>query len=54
MKQNIIFFVTLLFISLNSPSFAQNDNWPILEGPYLGQKPPGITPELSVPNLNQE
>ena len=25
---------------------AQNDDFPVLKGPYLGQKPPGETPEI--------
>jgi len=42
-------------ISLNTV-FAQekieNDaNHPILEGPYLGQKPPGLTPEVFAPGI---
>ena len=51
MKKNIIFFVALIFISLSSPCLAQNDNWPILKGPYLGQKPPGGTPEIFSPGI---
>ena len=51
MKKNIIFCAALLFISLNSPGFAQNDNWPILKGPYLGQKAPGMTPVIFAPGI---
>ena len=25
--------------------------WPVLKGPYLGQKPPGITPEIFAPEI---
>jgi len=51
LKKDIIFCAALLFISLNSPGFAQNDKWPILKGPYLGQKPPGMTPEIFAPGI---
>ena len=51
MKKNIIFYTALLFILLNSYSFAQNDKWPVLKGPYLGQKPPGMTPEVFAPGI---
>jgi len=27
------------------------ENFPVLNGPYLGQKPPGITPEIFAPNI---
>lgn len=37
----LIFLFTLLF------AFCQGkDNFPVLKGPYLGQKPPGKTPEI--------
>ena len=29
----------------------QNDDFPVLKGPYLGQKPPGMTPEIFAPGL---
>ena len=31
--------------------YAQHDNFPVLKGPYLGQKPPGITPETFAPGI---
>lgn len=46
-KRIIIIYVLLLTISVN----AQQNYFPKLTGPYLGQKPPGITPELFAPNL---
>lgn len=44
--------IALLFsgLILNGKSFSQNDS-PILEGPYLGQKPPGLTPEPFAPGI---
>lgn len=29
----------------------QSDNFPVLKGPYLGQKPPGMTPEIFSPDV---
>ena len=37
-----------LFLSL--PAIAQ-DEWPTLSGPYVGQEPPGMTPEVFAPGL---
>ena len=46
MKKNVIFFcLFLLILSLFSQNTKKN-NWPILKGPYLGQKQPGIIPKL--------
>ncbi|MCW8877839.1 MAG: hypothetical protein OQJ89_04800 [Kangiellaceae bacterium] len=47
-------FIALLFsllfsmLAMSGKSFSQ-DNSPILEGPYLGQKPPGLTPKIFAP-----
>jgi len=32
-------------------SHAQQGDFPVLQGPYLGQKPPGMTPELFAPGI---
>ena len=32
-------------------SFSQQSDFPKLTGPYLGQKPPGMTPEIFVPGI---
>ena len=44
--------ITLLFSTLafSSNSYGQ-DEVPALEGPYLGQKPPGLTPEVFAPGI---
>lgn len=46
MKLKAISIGILLSIILIFISHAQKDNFPILKGPYLGQKPPGTTPEI--------
>jgi len=38
--------VTTVFAS---NSLAQQGDFPILKGPYLGQKAPGMTPEIFAP-----
>ncbi|TLM73905.1 PD40 domain-containing protein [Microbulbifer harenosus] len=40
-----LLFTVLLMVN---KSYGQDD-FPVLEGPYLGQKPPGLTPELFAP-----
>ena len=36
---------SLLVLSASRGADAE-DAWPVLEGPYLGQSPPGMTPEI--------
>ncbi|WP_340680702.1 hypothetical protein [Paraglaciecola sp.] len=38
----------LAMLIMSNGSYAQDD-FPVLEGPYLGQKPPGLTPEVFAP-----
>ncbi len=51
MKRNTI-FITLLLLSLtmSSKSYSQ-DEYPKLEGPYMGQKPPGMEAEPFAPGI---
>ncbi len=49
------FLILAIVISLNSV-FAQEDSksassFPLLEGPYLGQRPPGLTPKVFAPGI---
>jgi len=44
------FSVLFLAICISCSLFAQ-DEFPVLKGPYLGQKPPGITPEVFAPGI---
>jgi len=51
MKRSICHIILIFWISiLLSPCIAQND-FPVLKGPYLGQKPPGMTPEIFAPGI---
>jgi len=51
MKLKAISTGILLFIILGFSSNAQQDDFPILKGPYLGQKPPGMVPEIFLPGI---
>ncbi len=58
MKKSVILIIGALLISCNqtevSQSNAQNRNkskFSELKGPYLGQKPPGTTPEVFAPGI---
>jgi hypothetical protein len=44
MKKTILF--TVLVVLTAFAVVAQSSDWPRLSGPYLGQKPPGLTPEI--------
>ncbi len=46
MKFKILLLATIVFLS--GKTFAQESlsNMPVLKGPYLGQKPPGLKPEI--------
>jgi len=48
-------FILICAISLNTVLAQENiendSSFPILEGPYLGQKPPGLVPEVFAPGV---
>ncbi len=43
--------IILLFSFVNIGIFVNAQNIPILKGPYLGQKPPGMIPEIFAPGI---
>jgi len=51
MKPKAIFAGILLSIIFVFSGNAQQDEFPVLKGPYLGQKPPGMTPEVFAPDV---
>jgi Tol biopolymer transport system component len=51
MKPKTIFVGILLSIIFVFISHAQQDDFPVLKGPYLGQKPPGETPQMFAPHI---
>ncbi len=50
--KSIYLSISLLFsvLIMSSRSHAQ-DNFPVLEGPYIGQNPPSLTPEVFAPGI---
>jgi hypothetical protein len=51
MKLKVIFIGVLLLDSLVFSSYAHQDDFTALKGPYLGQKPPGMIPEIFAPDI---
>lgn len=51
MKNGLILLNVSFFICLVMIGNAGIDDFPILKDPYLGQKPPGTTPELFAPEV---
>ncbi|MBU1014751.1 MAG: hypothetical protein KKG99_17280 [Bacteroidetes bacterium] len=45
-----VIFASFLMVSTINCQTSQND-FPVLKGPYLGQKPPGSTPEIFAPGI---
>ena len=50
-KHNLICIVLLASSFLPSLVGAQENDFPVLQGPYLGQNPPGVYPELFAPGI---
>lgn len=51
MKRVYISIALLLSILTMSSKIYSQDEFPVLKGPYLGQKPPGLTPEVFAPGV---
>ena len=51
MKSKAIFMGVLLSFIIIFSNHAQKGEFPVVKGPYLGQKPPGLTPEIFAPGL---
>jgi Tol biopolymer transport system component len=51
MKCKRILFAFICFIVILEIGSAKNEGFPVLKGPYLGQKPPGMTPEIFAPGI---
>jgi WD40 repeat protein len=45
------FLLLLLALLFTISSYSQKDTFPILKGPYLGQNPPGMMPEIFAPGI---
>ena len=51
MKPKAIYVGILFSLVIVFNSSAQQDEFPVLKGPYLGQKSPGMTPEVFAPGI---
>ncbi len=51
MKQKTIYPGLIFIIICIFHCNAQQDDFPVLTGPYLGQKPPGMIPEVFAPGI---
>jgi WD40 repeat protein len=51
MKRVYASIVLLLSVLMMSGNSYSQDEMPVLEGPYLGQKPPGLIPEVFAPGI---
>jgi len=51
MKQSVIYMGLLISILFFVSNLTAKIDFPILKGPYLGQKPPGETPEIFAPGI---
>ena len=51
MKRKWMVFLTMSFILVIIIACSKQDDFPILKGPYLGQKPPGMIPEIFAPGI---
>jgi hypothetical protein len=46
--KSILYIILLIIITTG---FGLGSDWPVLKGPYLGQKPPGMTPKIFAPRI---
>ena len=51
MRYKLLFFCLWILIFDGFNLSAVKSDWPLLRGPYLGQKPPGKTPEIFAPGI---
>lgn len=51
MKQKAIFIGIVVLLVLIFSNCTRQSDFPVLKGPYLGQKPPGLTPEIFAPGI---
>ena len=51
MKLKVLFYLCPVLTILIMGLFARQENFPVLKGPYFGQKPPGMEPETFAPAI---
>jgi len=50
-KPHFVLSIFVIFIFGISKTQEKSDDFPVLKGPYLGQKPPGMTQEVFAPGI---
>ena len=51
MKRSMTFLGLTFFILASLNNCTKQEDFPVLQGPYLGQKPPEMTPEIFAPRI---
>lgn len=51
MKCSVNCIAGIIFLALTSLTSAQENDFPLLTGPYLGQEAPGMTPKIFAPGI---
>lgn len=51
MKKLIIVTVSVILLAISAYSQNKQNDFPVLTGPYFGQKPPGTEPEIFAPDV---
>jgi len=51
MRHKLIILILTCLIIMYSFIYSQPDDFPVLRGPYLGQKPPGMKAEIFAPGI---
>ncbi len=51
MKQKVTIIGIMIMLGMIFSNCTQQSDFPVLRGPYLGQKPPGDVPELFAPGI---
>ena len=51
MKHSVIYISLLISILFLVSNLTAKDDFPLLKGPFLGQKPPSMVPEIFAPGV---
>ena len=51
LRRSAVLLAALVTWQAAAASHPESDPFPVLQGPYLGQEPPGTTPEIFAPGI---
>jgi hypothetical protein len=51
LRKTLLYIVVIFLQGLISYGQIPQKDFPVLKGPYLGQKPPGMIPEIFAPGI---